>query len=94
MKKGVGIVCIHYAVEVPEGKPGETMADWTGGYFEPNWSVNPHWTANYKTASRSTRSRAASSRSAINDEWYYHMRFRDGAGDVTPILTDLPPAER
>ena len=29
----------------------------------------------------------------INDEWYYHMRFRDGMKGVTPILTALPPKE-
>jgi type 1 glutamine amidotransferase len=28
---------------------------------------------------------------AIEDEWYYHMRFRDGMQGVTPILTALPP---
>jgi hypothetical protein len=29
----------------------------------------------------------------INDEWYYHMRFRDGMRGVTPILSDLPPQD-
>jgi hypothetical protein len=28
----------------------------------------------------------------INDEWYYHMRFRSGMDGVTPILSALPPA--
>ena len=28
----------------------------------------------------------------INDEWYYHMRFREDLEGVTPILSDLPPA--
>jgi hypothetical protein len=27
----------------------------------------------------------------INDEWYYHMRFRSGMDGVTPILVTLPP---
>ena len=26
-----------------------------------------------------------------NDEWYYHMRFREGMKGVTPILTAVPP---
>src|SRR5688500_5323230 len=39
-KQGVGIVCIHYGVEVPKGKSGERFLDWIGGYFETNWSVN------------------------------------------------------
>jgi hypothetical protein len=27
----------------------------------------------------------------IQDEWYYHMRFRDGDDRVVPILTAVPP---
>ena len=38
-KKGVGIVCIHYAVEIPKGEPGNFLLDWIGGYFETHWSV-------------------------------------------------------
>ena len=52
MHKGVGLVCIHYAVEVPKAESRRRrmalLLDWTGGYFEPYWSVNPHWTADYK----------------------------------------------
>ena len=47
MSAGVGLVCIHYGVEVPKGKSGDAFLDWTGGYFETHWSVNPHWTARY-----------------------------------------------
>ncbi|MGH7201629.1 MAG: 3-keto-disaccharide hydrolase, partial [Planctomycetaceae bacterium] len=39
--KGIGIGCIHYAVEVPKGEPGDALLDTIGGYFELNWSVNP-----------------------------------------------------
>src|SRR4051795_10132452 len=46
-KKGVGIVCLHYATEVPKGPAGDKLLDWIGGYFEPSWSVNPFWNANY-----------------------------------------------
>ena len=30
---------------------------------------------------------------AINDEWYYHMRFRPAMKGVTPLLSALPPKE-
>ena len=46
-KKGVGIVCLHYAVEVPKGPAGEKFLDWIGGYFETSWSVNPMWQAKF-----------------------------------------------
>jgi Domain of Unknown Function (DUF1080)/Trehalose utilisation len=89
MKRGVGLVCIHYAVEVPNGGAGEAMEEWTGGYFAPNWSVNPHWTATYKHLPQHAVTHGVHP-FTINDEWYYHMRFLPQA-DVTPILTDLPP---
>ena len=89
-KTGVGIVCLHYAVEVPKGPSGEKFLDWIGGYFETDWSVNPHWTANFDELPDHPITRGVKP-FAINDEWYYHMRFRDGLEGVTPILTDLPP---
>ena len=27
----------------------------------------------------------------IHDEWYYHMRFREGMAGVTPLLSAVPP---
>jgi type 1 glutamine amidotransferase len=87
---GTGIVCIHYGVEVPAGKSGDAFLDWTGGYFEANWSVNPHWVAQFDQLPRHPITNGVDSFS-INDEWYYHMRFREGMEGVTPILTDLPP---
>jgi type 1 glutamine amidotransferase len=91
-KKGVGIVCLHYAVEVPKGPAGEKMLDWIGGYFEPDWSVNPHWVGKFSKLPEHAITRGVKP-FEIEDEWYYHMRFRDGMKGVTPILTDLPPRE-
>jgi type 1 glutamine amidotransferase len=91
-KNGVGIVCLHYAVEVPKGPAAEKFLDWIGGYFETDWSVNPHWTANYAKLPEHAITRGVEP-FEINDEWYYHMRFRDGMKGVTPILTALPPKE-
>jgi len=91
-KNGVGIVCIHYAVEVPKGPAGDKFLDWIGGYFETDWSVNPHWTAKYDKLPSHPITRGVKP-FEINDEWYYHMRFRDGMKGVTPILTAMPPKE-
>lgn len=87
---GVGIVCLHYAVEVPKGESGDRFLDWIGGYFEIDWSVNPHWTAKFNRFPDHPITRGVEP-FEINDEWYYHMRFRAGMEGVTPILTDLPP---
>ncbi len=88
--KGVGIVCIHYGVEVPKEKSGEAFLDWTGGYFEMNWSVNPHWIAKYEKFPKHPTTNGVKPFST-NDEWYYHMRFREKMEGVVPVLTDLPP---
>ncbi|GAB3919212.1 ThuA domain-containing protein [Larkinella terrae] len=91
MKKGVGLVCIHYAVEVPKGPAGNYFLNWLGGYFETFWSVNPVWTAEYKTLPDHAITTGVKP-FTINDEWYYHMRFRNHMDGVTPLLTTVPPA--
>lgn len=88
--QGVGLVCIHYGVEVPKGKAGDKFLQWIGGYFEPFWSVNPHWKADYEKLPPHPIVRGVTP-FAIQDEWYYHMRFPEDMNGVTPILTALPP---
>lgn len=92
MKKGVGLGCVHYAVEVPKDRGGKEFLDWTGGYFETDWSVNPFWVADFKTLPDHPVTRGVKS-FKVNDEWYYHMRFQPDMKGVTPILTAMPPKE-
>ncbi len=75
-----------------KGKGSQEFLEWLGGYFEQYWSVNPHWTANFKVLPKHPISNGVNPFST-NDEWYYHMRFKRGMQGVTPILTDLPPPE-
>ena len=42
MNQGVGLVCLHYAVEFPKGQAGDQLLDWLGGYYETGYSDNPH----------------------------------------------------
>jgi len=85
---GVGIGCIHYAVEIPKGEPGNAFLDLIGGYFETDWSVNPHWDASFKIPKHPITRGVSDFQ--IRDEWYYHMRFRENMQGITPILSDLP----
>jgi hypothetical protein len=91
MDDGVGLVLLHYAVEVPTEDAGEEFLDWVGGYFETHWSVNPHWVMEAMEMPDHPITRGVEPYS-IDDEWYYHMRFRDGMAGVHPIITALPPA--
>jgi hypothetical protein len=90
-KRGVGIACLHYAVEVPKEKGGPEFLDWMGGYFETHWSVNPHWTLAGTELAKGHPITRGVSPFETNDEWYYHMRFREPAAGVTAILSAVPP---
>lgn len=92
MKKGVGVVMIHWSTEAEKGKPGEKFLDWMGGFCDLDWSVNPHWTPNFDQFPDHPISNGVQP-FRVNDEWYYHMRFVDGMKGVTPILSDVPPLE-
>lgn len=90
MKKGIGLVNLHYAVEVPKGRVGDDFLDWVGGYFETYWSINPFWTAKFESFPKHPVTNGVKPFEA-RDEWYYHMRFRNGMENITPILRILPP---
>lgn len=89
-ERGAGFMAIHYGVEVNKGEQGDNYLKWIGGYFETFWSVNPHWTPEFKEIPKHETTRGVKPFS-VNDEWYYHMRFPEGMKGVTPILSALPP---
>lgn len=88
--RGVGIACLHFAVEMTM-KQGPYLLNWIGGYFEVNWSVNPYWLAQFTELPKHPITRGVKPFEA-RDEWYYHMRFREDMKGVTPILSVVPPA--
>lgn len=90
MKKGVGLALVHYAVEVPKDKGGKELKDWIGGYYETDYSINPHWDADFKEIPKHPVTQGVVP-FKMKDEWYYCMRFRDGMKGVTPLLMNAPP---
>ena len=91
MQKGVGLGALHYAVEPTTQKGNAEFRDWMGGCFETHWSVNPHWDGDFKTFPKHPVTSGVKP-FKTNDEWYFHMRFRDDMKDVTPILSAIAPA--
>jgi putative membrane-bound dehydrogenase-like protein len=89
--RGAGFVCIHYAVEVPKEQGGPEYLSWLGGYFETNWSVNPHWDAKFESLPKHPITSGVKP-FQTRDEWYFHMRFPEDMKGVTPILSAVPPA--
>jgi len=90
MKKGVGLVCLHYAVEPTKESGEKELLDWMGGCYEVDLSVNPTWLSTFLLLPKHPTTRGVNA-FRINDEWYFHMRFRDGMKDVTPILSAVAP---
>jgi type 1 glutamine amidotransferase len=91
MKKGVGLVCLHYAVEPTKEAGEKEFLDWIGGCFETDWSVNPTWRPEFKPLPTHPSTRGVKPFS-LTDEWYFHMRFRDGMEGVLPTLQAVAPA--
>lgn len=89
MKRGCGLVCLHYGVEIPKDNGGAELLDWMGGYFETDWSVNPHWDAEFTQYPDHPISNGLTPYT-LRDEWYFHMRFSD-EGKLTHVLSALAP---
>jgi type 1 glutamine amidotransferase len=88
MKQGVGLACLHYAVEPTQEKGEREFLDWIGGCFEINYSVNPVWEGDFKAGAFGQVGQGVRP-FKLKDEWYFNMRFRDGAAT---ILAAVPPA--
>ena len=91
MKRGTGVVMIHWATEAVKGEPGKKFLEWMGGFCDLDWSVNPHWTPSFQPRKHEIWNGVKPF--TVHDEWYYHMRFVEDRTGFTPILSDLPPPE-
>jgi len=89
--RGVGFVCLHYALDVNKATLGPRLLDWLGGCFEAGWSVNPSWTPEEAILADHPITRGIAP-IQLEDEWYFHMRFRPDMAGITPILSAVPPA--
>jgi hypothetical protein len=98
-KRGVGIGCMHYGVEVVPDQAGEEFRRWIGGHYEHMFSCNPIWSPTFSALPQHEVTKGVKPFTA-NDEWYFNMRFvtRDagnqprsmGETKFTPILVASP----
>ena len=89
MDDKVGFVNLHYAVEFPKAN-ADPILGWLGGYYETGYSINPTWTADFKSLPEHPITRGVKPFS-IKDEWYFNIRFDPDQKGVTPILKATPP---
>lgn len=92
MEQGVGLMLMHFAVHVRPGEEGQRLMRWTGGFYEDDFSVNPHWTADTEpNASHPVGNGVAPVK--VHDEWYFNIRFTEPTTH-TQLLTATPSYER
>ncbi len=101
-KRGVGIGCMHYGVEVVPDQAGAEFKRWIGGHYEHMHSCNPIWEPKFSEFPDHPITRGVKP-FAIKDEWYFNMRFvNDLDGNkvaekeglkFTPILVASPSDE-
>jgi hypothetical protein len=91
-QRGVGLMCMHYGVEVPKEKTGVAFKKWIGGYYESGFSINPHWVAKAQLNAKHPISNGVKP-FAVIDEWYFNMRFRENMQGVSAVLSAIPDDE-
>jgi putative heme-binding domain-containing protein len=102
MKRGCGLVLIHWATFAPKDKLGGKLLEWVGGYFDYETGQPPRgWYSKIQTAT--TKARPGSPRHPLcagltpfelREEYYYRIRFRDGDPRRVPVLVTPIPGER
>lgn len=86
---GKGLAVIHFALEPSGPEMAKLFDDALGGRFEAGWSVNPVWDMKAPLLAEHPVTRGVK-RFEIEEEFYFHLRFRD---DAVHLLRSLPPAD-
>ncbi|HYG75660.1 MAG TPA: ThuA domain-containing protein [Planctomycetota bacterium] len=93
IKKGVGIGCMHYGVEIPKGDGGgDRFLKWIGGYYEDGFSINPHWVCESILNKDHAIARGVNPFKA-KDEWYFNIRFPEDKKGWASIVQGTPDDE-
>ena len=90
MDKGVGLGCIHYAVELPKGEAGDDFKKSMAEYSRHSGpSIRPGL-VDFTDIPQQEVTRGVHP-FTTHDEWYCRVRSRDNMEGVTPILSAVPP---
>ena len=92
MAGGTGLVVIHYAT-VPVSDKTHTSAflEWVGGFYERNYSKNPHNDATVRPGTPEHPVCRGWKAYDARDEFYYRIRFGTDDKRVSPIATAMLP---
>jgi hypothetical protein len=92
VRRGGGIMAMHYAIEVPTGAPAAAFLRWIGGYYESGYSTNPTWRAALELDAAHPVARGVRPLTAF-DEWYFSLRLRTDMEGITPLAQAVPDEE-
>ncbi len=92
VEAGVGLVALHYALEVPLGPAADALQRWIGGSYESGWSTNPSWRAEISLDPDHPISRGVPPFAAF-DEWYFNIRFPAAGPPVRAVASAVPDDE-
>jgi type 1 glutamine amidotransferase len=88
-KRGVGIGCMHYGVEIVPSQAGAEFKRFIGGHYENMLSCNPIWEPEFTAFPDHPITRGVEP-FKIKDEWYFNMRFvADIPGNKVETASDL-----
>jgi len=93
MKSGVGLACLHYAVEVPGDHGGMELLEWIGGFYRRPYSQNPVNDVELTRAAPAHPISRGWDDFRATDEWYYRIVFRKDDKRLVPILTTMLPKD-
>lgn len=101
MRRGAGLVLLHYATFAPVKRGGPEYLEWAGGFFDyESGSGTPPWYSKIRHA-QATCTPAAPAHPVLRgvdpfplrEEFYYRMRTREPDPRRTPLLTVALPGE-
>ena len=101
IKRGCGLVLQHYATILP-GRLKKKWFEWVGGYFDyqsgplpKNWYSRIAWATTTPVLATAEHPISRGVRPfALNEEYYYHIRFSEPDPRRIPILKTAIPGEQ
>ena len=99
MKRGCGLVCLHYTLFMPNDRGGPELLEWIGGYddYERKYSSHRVTTKDPPPAEPASPEHPVSrgwKAFTIPNEFYIRQRFRPNDRRLTPILTTMLPVNK
>lgn len=92
MKRGLGIVVLHYSLIVKEPRTCEYLLDWIGGYHKEGQSQVKIDRSEAVPAAKGHAILRGVRPWTTDHEYYFNQYFREGDDRVVPILTSMLPS--